>query len=364
MDNKNNNADESSSSIIFNDEPSQAPDQVEQTQAPDQVEPPLEQPPPSPSAAPEASVAPPSAAAPDQVEPLLEPPPSAAQEASVAPEVSVAPEASVAPPDQVEPQLEPPPSQSAAPATLAPEPPQPPNQVKPRKSLKNSDGDDDDDDDDGDDDDVVEEEEEEEDEDEEDEEYIDEDDQEEKDDDDFVVGTDVQINNQDIQFDNLFTKNILVKEINIPFQHVGNNLHDYLEFKLKNMYENKCIEEGFIKRNSIKLIENGLSYGLLKDNDIFFNVLFECDICKPVEKQIIKCVVKNITRAGIKCVYYNESESSPIIVFIAKDVDINNNPDDIRKFSECEKGKQINIKVMGVRYELYDEFISIIASIV
>ena len=34
--------------------------------------------------------------------------------------------------------------------------------------------------------------------------------------------------------------------------------------------------------------------------------MFECDICHPVEGQIIKCEVKNITRAGIRAVYTKE----------------------------------------------------------
>ena len=37
--------------------------------------------------------------------------------------------------------------------------------------------------------------------------------------------------------------------------------------------------------------------------------MFECDICHPVEGQIIKCEVKNITRAGIRAEYKSKSEN-------------------------------------------------------
>ena len=100
----------------------------------------------------------------------------------------------------------------------------------------------------------------------------------------------------------------------------------------------------------------------MNGNDIFFNVLFECEICKPVEEQQLKCVIKNITRAGIKCEYYDQSDASPIIVFIAKESELSDK--EIRNFSKYKIGDNIDIKVIGVRYELYDEYISIIASIV
>ena len=74
--------------------------------------------------------------------------------------------------------------------------------------------------------------------------------------------------------DKLFIKNILVKEVTIQFQELGSNIYDFLKFKLKKDYEGKCIEEGYVKINSIKIIEDGLSYGILARNTIKINVMF------------------------------------------------------------------------------------------
>ena len=162
--------------------------------------------------------------------------------------------------------------------------------------------------------------------------------------------------------DQLFIKNILVKEVTIQFQQLGSNIYDFLKFKLKKDYEGKCIEEGYVKKNSIKIIEDGLSYGILTKNTIKINVMFECRICKPIDNQIIACKVKNNTIAGIKAEFLNteNDDNSPIVVFISKEYKFDN-----ELFLKYKKvNTRINIRVIGSRYELNDKFISIIASIV
>jgi hypothetical protein len=89
-----------------------------------------------------------------------------------------------------------------------------------------------------------------------------------------------------------------------------------------------------------------------------FEVVFECDICFPVEGSLISCVAKNITKAGIRA----ESASdvpSPIVVFIAKDHHYSS-----AYFSEIKEGDKITIRVIGQRFELNDKYISIIGELV
>ena len=85
--------------------------------------------------------------------------------------------------------------------------------------------------------------------------------------------------------------------------------------------------------------------------------MFECDICHPVEGQIIKCEVKNITRAGIRAVYTKE-KVSPITVFVARDHHYNN-----EAFLKVKENQEITIRVIGIRYELHDETISVLGEL-
>ena len=71
----------------------------------------------------------------------------------------------------------------------------------------------------------------------------------------------------------------------------------------------------------------------------------------------IPCIVKNITKAGIRA--QTDEEVSPVIIFIARDHHYMS-----QKFSNIKEGEIINAKVIGQRFELNDKYISIIAELV
>ena len=122
-------------------------------------------------------------------------------------------------------------------------------------------------------------------------------------------------------------------------------------------FEGKCLVEGFIKPNSSKIIT--YSSGLIeRGNQISFEVIFECDICFPVEGTKITCIAKNITKAGVRAESAFDMPS-PIVVFIARDHHYN-----IADFGSIKEGDKITVRVIGQRFELNDKFISIIGEFV
>ena len=153
----------------------------------------------------------------------------------------------------------------------------------------------------------------------------------------------------------LWMKNMLTRRIVLPFYSIGSNIRENIQKKLeKNLY-NKCSKEGYIKSDSIKILS--YSSGLVEADNVVFEVMFECDICHPVEGQIIKCEVKNITRAGIRAVYTKE-KVSPITVFVARDHHYNN-----EAFLKVKENQEITIRVIGIRYELHDETMSVLGEL-
>mgnify|MGYP004114249819 CR=1 FL=1 len=64
------------------------------------------------------------------------------------------------------------------------------------------------------------------------------------------------------------------------------------------------------------------------------------------------------SRAGIRAKYTREEES-PITIFIARDHHYNN-----EEFSQKKEDDDINIKVIGIRYELNDETISVLGELI
>lgn len=159
------------------------------------------------------------------------------------------------------------------------------------------------------------------------------------------------------KIDSIYSRGLITRNIVLPLATIGKNIAENIEQNIKINFEGKCVVEGFIKPNSTRIISH--SSGLIiRGSYVSFEVVFECEICFPVEGMNIPCIAKNITKAGIKA----ESEvdvPSPVIIFIARDHHYN-----IDYFSDIKEGDKITVKVIGQRFELNDKFISIIGELV
>ena len=162
---------------------------------------------------------------------------------------------------------------------------------------------------------------------------------------------------REIKISSIYSRGLISRNIMLPITCIGNNIKETIEENIKQNFEGKCVVEGYIKENSSKLIS--YSSGIVK-RGIYasFEVIFECQICFPVEGMLINCIVKNITKAGIRAESLNEIPS-PIIVFVAKDHHYNNS-----LFSDIKEDDKINVRVIGQRFELNDKYISIIGELV
>ena len=113
----------------------------------------------------------------------------------------------------------------------------------------------------------------------------------------------------------IYMQNILTRKVKLPFTSVGSNLVENISQDLSNRIEGKCVQEGFIKRNSIRIVN--YSAGIITGKFVTFTVVFECLVCRPVEGMKFKTLIKNITKAGIRC--ETMEDPSPVVVFIARD---------------------------------------------
>ena len=162
---------------------------------------------------------------------------------------------------------------------------------------------------------------------------------------------------KETRFQSVYSRCLLTRKIVLPITTIGKNLKENIEENIKANFEGKCVVEGYIKPNSSKIIS--YSSGIIqKGNNVLFDVVFECDVCFPIEGMLITCVAKNITKAGIRA----ESDTevpSPIVVFVAKDHHYS-----VPYFAEVKEGDKINVRLIGQRFELNDKYISIIGELV
>jgi DNA-directed RNA polymerase subunit E'/Rpb7 len=155
----------------------------------------------------------------------------------------------------------------------------------------------------------------------------------------------------------IYSRCLITRNIVLPITNIGKNIKEVIEENIKSNFESKCLVEGFIKPNSAKIItySSGIIY---RGSSVSFEVIFECEVCFPVEGMLVSCVAKNITKAGIRAESATEIPS-PVVVFIAKDHHYN-----VSHFNDVKEGDKINVRVIGQRFELNDKFVSIIGELV
>lgn len=155
----------------------------------------------------------------------------------------------------------------------------------------------------------------------------------------------------------IYSRQLLERKIVLPFTQIGNKLDEVIEQYVRDHFEGKCIVDGYVKPSSSKLLR--YSSGVIeRGNNVVFDILFECDVCLPVEGMLIPCVVKNVVKAGIRAEIANEVPS-PVVVFISKDHHYN-----MPQFNDIQVGEIITVKVIGQRFELNDKYVSVIGEFV
>ena len=153
----------------------------------------------------------------------------------------------------------------------------------------------------------------------------------------------------------IYSKALISRTIRIPIKFIGKNIQQVIEKNIQALFENKCIVEGFLKPGSIQIIT--YSSGIVVGVNCQFEVVFECQVCCPVEGMLVQCVAKNITKAGIRAEAADE-QPSPVVIFIARDHHYMN-----ASFSNIQQGDKFMARIIGQRYELNDKYVSVIAEL-
>ena len=152
----------------------------------------------------------------------------------------------------------------------------------------------------------------------------------------------------------IYAPAMITKSVTVPITNVGRNIQDTLETVIKSQVEGKCVVEGFVKPGSVKVLQH--SSGNVDGSTILFEVVFECEICCPVEGMVVSCVAQNNTKAGIRA--ETVESPSPMVIFVSRDHHYH-----VESFAEIEAGQEIQVRVIGQRFELNDTQVSVIAEL-
>lgn len=152
---------------------------------------------------------------------------------------------------------------------------------------------------------------------------------------------------------NIYFNNILIKNINVKSKYLNEDIEKYIETYLKNKVEGLCIDEGYIKPDSVKIIKRsvGMLLGSRFTGDITYEVVYTADVCNPVIGNILDCKVKFINKLGI--LGYN----GPISIIVGKQ--LHNNED----FKNINRDDIIKVEVIAKKFSLNDKEIKIVGKL-
>jgi DNA-directed RNA polymerase subunit E'/Rpb7 len=142
---------------------------------------------------------------------------------------------------------------------------------------------------------------------------------------------------------------LLPKEVNL---HIDTTIYN----KLVSDVGNKCCKDGYVKKDSIKIIDRTIG----KVDAIHFNGRIQIDIrysalvCNPSEGTIITGgVINGINKMGAQVIL------EPLSIVLPKQH--HENPE---VFKNLKKGEKVNINIIGTKFELHNTEICAIGLIV
>ena len=162
--------------------------------------------------------------------------------------------------------------------------------------------------------------------------------------------------------DDIFVKTLLRDKIRVRPNNLAENMKQLLTDMLRDKYEGKCSQHGYIKPGSIKVDRCSAGYvqAFSLNGDVVYNVSYFAEICNPAINMIIACKVVNMNKFGILAEAYIKSKKTtlPILeIIVAKNmVNIEND----MPLDNLSIGDMIYVQIIGRKFELNDKKISVV----
>jgi DNA-directed RNA polymerase subunit E'/Rpb7 len=159
--------------------------------------------------------------------------------------------------------------------------------------------------------------------------------------------------NDETEENNIYFNNVLIKRVCIKSKYLNENIDEYINNYLKSNIEGKCIDEGYVEPDSIKIIKKSIGsiLGSRFTGDVTYDIIYTANVCNPISGNIIGCKVKFINKLGIL------ATNGPITITIPKQ--LHNDLD----FEYIKIGDDIRIEVIAKKYSLNQKEIKIVAKI-
>jgi DNA-directed RNA polymerase subunit E'/Rpb7 len=159
---------------------------------------------------------------------------------------------------------------------------------------------------------------------------------------------------------NLYVIKKLKCKIELKARQIHNNINNILFNKLKEKVSNKCIEEGYIKTDSLKIlhIQKGMVNMDNLNGSITFNILYEALVCNPSEGEEIECTILDINKTNVQA-YIEDKDISPLKIFLNRI-----HHQERQDYVDLKINENIKINILYKNYEYNDNKILIFGKLI
>lgn len=152
--------------------------------------------------------------------------------------------------------------------------------------------------------------------------------------------------------DPILERRELVRNVHIEARDLQRNIQASLLAQLRLKYEGICIAEGYIKEESIQIIDNSLGRTNLIKGGLDYTVRFHADVCLPHPGQKIRAPVVLRSKIGV------HAEMKPLKILLPRDLHIGN-----EEFEQVEDTQEVELEVVGSRFQQGDTNIVVLGKL-
>ena len=165
----------------------------------------------------------------------------------------------------------------------------------------------------------------------------------------------------------IYKNNIIKTTVSLKPLELSKDIDGILEGKLKDLYEGKCIKEGYVRKNSISIKKRSI-YGILEngptDGTVNYDIIYSAEICNPNENDILEIQITKSTKVGL----IGESKDNDNILQVFLPIEYHQDNEILKKISQRildnEENITANIEVICKKFNFNDKKIVIICRLV
>ena len=152
--------------------------------------------------------------------------------------------------------------------------------------------------------------------------------------------------------DPLVERRELTRNVHLVAKDLKRNIETSLLAQLRHQYEGRCTPEGFLLRRSIAILEHSLGRMNLIRGGMDYVVKFQADVCLPHPGQLFRAPIAVKSKIGL------HAELPPLKILLPRDLHLG-----VGEFEDATEGQEVEIEVIGSRFQQGDESIVVLGKL-